>query len=195
MDELLFFACSKISNQKKEHTHTCPSGSLRCSNELAGCELAALRQAHPETPAHPALLGKPERDLRSTSTSTSKATGVHHCRSEFIRTITSVRMNSHLQNLQIHHCYTTLVLIFFPFVFSLFSLVFDLQSPFGLSSTGRLGRIKHGACLSWCGLSTHESRDHTGEFTVPGPDRSAQSSRRPTHGAVFLWFCLYDSKD
>jgi hypothetical protein len=22
----------------------------------------ALRQAHPETPAHPALLGKPERD-------------------------------------------------------------------------------------------------------------------------------------
>ena len=24
----------------------------------------ALRQAHPETPAHPALLGKPERDLK-----------------------------------------------------------------------------------------------------------------------------------
>jgi hypothetical protein len=24
----------------------------------------ALRQAHPETPAHPALLGKPERDFK-----------------------------------------------------------------------------------------------------------------------------------
>ena len=62
MDESLFFACPKKSNQKKGHPHACPSGSLRCSDELAGCELASLRQAHPETPAHPALLGKPERD-------------------------------------------------------------------------------------------------------------------------------------
>jgi hypothetical protein len=31
----------------------------------------ALRQAHPETPANPALLGKPERVLRSKSTPTS----------------------------------------------------------------------------------------------------------------------------
>jgi len=38
---------------------------------------------------------------------------------------------------------------------------------------------KHGACLS------------DSEFTVPGSDWSAQSSRRPIHGAVFLWFCFF----
>jgi hypothetical protein len=52
------------SNQKKEHPHACPSGSLRCSDKLAGCELATLKQAHPETPANPALLSKPERDFK-----------------------------------------------------------------------------------------------------------------------------------
>jgi len=36
-------------------------GSLRCSIEPAGCELAALRHAQPETPAQSVLLGKPER--------------------------------------------------------------------------------------------------------------------------------------
>jgi hypothetical protein len=64
MDELLFFTCLKKSNQKKRHPHACPSGSLRCSDKLAGCELAALKHAHPETPAHPALLSKPERDWK-----------------------------------------------------------------------------------------------------------------------------------
>jgi hypothetical protein len=35
--------------------------------------IAALKQAHPETPAHPVLLGKPERDLSSTPTSRAKS--------------------------------------------------------------------------------------------------------------------------
>jgi len=51
-------------NQKKEHPHACPTGSLRCSDELAGCETRATpSNSHaPKSPAHPALLGKPERD-------------------------------------------------------------------------------------------------------------------------------------
>ena len=37
-----YFACPKKSNQKKRHPHACPSGSLRCSDELAGCELGPV---------------------------------------------------------------------------------------------------------------------------------------------------------
>ncbi len=61
-------------------------GSLRCSAELAGRELAALRQAHPETPAHPVLLSKPERDWVNQSQ-------VRHCRSDARKSITYVELS------------------------------------------------------------------------------------------------------
>jgi hypothetical protein len=59
---------------------------------------------------------------------------------------------------------------------------FDLSTPFVLSSTGSLDRIKREDCLS--------------EASSAAPDlsRSAQSSRRPTLGAAFLWFVSFAVK-
>ena len=63
LGESLSFACSKDSNQRKEHPPPWPTASLRYSTNQAAAELAALRQSSPKTPDSSALLGMAAGDL------------------------------------------------------------------------------------------------------------------------------------
>ena len=97
MGEYLFF---------DSHPHACPSGSLRCSIESAGCETRA--SPSDSTPRNPQL------DLRFSAslngifkinTEHQKQNRRQPCRCEFIRT-GFVRMNSDLQKSKsswLHH--------------------------------------------------------------------------------------------
>ena len=65
LGESLSFACSKESNQRKEHPLPWPTASLRYSTNQAAAELAALKQSSPKAPDSSALLGMAAGDCKS----------------------------------------------------------------------------------------------------------------------------------
>jgi len=132
--------------QKKGHPHACPSGSLRCSNKLAGCE---TRYRSDNTPRNPQLILCFSASLNGIKSFSPRGRASHNKADTIIifrlfcgRRALAANEDKESSKVKDENASSTPLsrVWSLSFCVGLWSLAFDLQPPFGLSSTGKLGR-------------------------------------------------------